>query len=206
LRALIRKRLEGTRPQDPKIVQRPGWGDIPDAFMDRLPKPLIPAAVLLPLVERADDLHILLTQRAEHLKHHAGQISFPGGRVEIGDNNPSETALRETAEEVGVPADRVEVVGYLDNYFTITGYSVTPVVGFFDNTISLRLDSAEVEDAFEVPLSHLFEPANHHKKQKEIFGQRIPYYEIPWQDRIIWGATASMIVCFYKAILGADNE
>lgn len=206
MRALIRKRLVGTSPQPHEIVQRPGWGDIPEAFKALLPEPLTPAAVLLPLVERDGELHILLTQRAEHLKHHAGQISFPGGRVETGDIDPSATALRESEEEVGLPAHRVEVVGYLDNYFTITGYSVTPVVGFFDNDIVLRLDNAEVVEAFEVPLSHLFDPANHLRKTKEVFGQQIPYFEIPWQHRQIWGATAAMIICFYKKILGLDAE
>ena len=148
----------------------------------------------MPLVERAGELHVLLTQRAEHLKHHPGQISFPGGRIEEGDSGVRDAALREAEEEVGLPADRIDVVGYLDNYFTITGYSVTPVVGFYESAASLHLDETEVADAFEVPLSHLFDPANHYRKMKEIYGYRIPYFEIPWRERLIWGATASMII------------
>ena len=206
MRALITKRLEATQPQHPEIVQRPGWGDIPEIFKSLRPRELTPAAVLVPLVERAGELFVLLTQRAEHLKHHPGQISFPGGRIEEADSGVRDAALREAEEEVGLPADRIDVVGYLDNYFTITGYSVTPVVGFYESAVSLDLDETEVADAFEVPLSYLFDPANHHRKMKEIYGHRIPYFEIPWQERIIWGATASMIICFYRTILDVDDK
>lgn len=206
MRDLIITRLQGTEPQDPEVVQRPGWGDIPEVFARVLPKRLTPAAVLVPLVERDGELHVLLTQRAQHLKHHAGQISFPGGRIEDRDTGPLDAALRETEEEVGLPAADIEIAGYLDNYFTITGYSVTPVVGFYRHDMELTLDRTEVEDAFEVPLAHLFDPANHQRKMKEIYGFKIPYFRIPWEDRNIWGATASMIVCFYRTIVEAGDE
>ncbi len=206
MRKLICKRLEGTRPQHPDVVARPGWGDIPAELEAIRPKKLMPSAVLLPLVERGGQLQVLLTQRAKHLKNHAGQISFPGGSVEEQDTGPMSTALRETEEEVGLPADSIEVVGYLDNYYTITGYSVTPVVGFFDADRTLNLDRTEVDEAFEVPLAHLFDPVNHHKKTKQLFGHDISYYEIPWQERLIWGATAAMIVGFYNTVLGAETQ
>lgn len=201
MRDLIKTRLQDTAPQRPEIVQRPGWGDIPEIFERLLPKQLTPAAVLVPLVERNGELSVLLTQRAKHLKHHGGQISFPGGRIEDSDAGPLDAALRETEEEVGLPAANIEVAGFLDNYFTITGYSVTPVVGFYREDMELTLDRTEVDDAFEVPLAYLFDPGNHHKKMKTIYGYEIPYFQIPWKDRDIWGATASMIVCFYRTIL-----
>lgn len=205
MRDLICQRLAGSQPQHPDVVQRPGWGDIPKEFSALRPKKLMPSAVLLPLVDRDGQLQVLLTQRAKHLKHHGGQICFPGGSVEKNDTGPMFTALRETQEEVGLPADSIEVVGYLDNYFTITGFSVTPVVGFFDANRSLLLDRAEVDEAFEVPLAHLFDPVNHHKKTKQMYGHDISYYEIPWQERLIWGATAAMIICFYNTIIGTHK-
>lgn len=164
------------------------------------PKRLVPAAVLVPVIERNDRLSLLLTQRAAHLKHHAGQISFPGGRLEPGDIDARAAALRETREEVGLGAEHVDVVGYLDNYFTITGYSVTPVVGLVQTPPQWRLDPAEVEDAFEVPLPHALDPAQHRRRQKHIAGYEIPIYEILWERRRIWGATAAMIVAFGKAL------
>ncbi|MBT8132017.1 MAG: CoA pyrophosphatase [Gammaproteobacteria bacterium] len=201
----IRRQLAGSKPQDSQIVQRPGWGDIPDDFRHLFPDPLIPAAVLFPLIRRDGEISVLLTKRAAHLKHHGGQISFPGGRMETVDSGPLATALRETEEEIGIPADQVDVVGYLDNYFTITGFSVTPVVGFFDGDLALKLDRAEVEDTFEVPLGHLLDPGEHRKKHKEFMGQKIAYYEIEWEERIIWGATAAMIVCFHDRIMGSQK-
>ncbi len=205
MREKIISRLAGTRPQPHHVVQRPGWGDIPEIFRSLRPRELTPAAVLVGLCERDGELHVLLTRRAAGLKHHGGQVSFPGGRIEVTDDGPLAAALRETEEEVGVSPEGVEVAGYLDNYFTITGYSVTPVVGFYDGTTPYSLDEREVDEAFEVPLRFLFDPANHRRKKKNIYGHEIPYFEIHWQKHNIWGATASMIVCFYQAILGKQS-
>lgn len=152
--------------------------------------------MLVPLVRRGDALTVLLTERAAHLKHHPGQVSFPGGRVEPGDQGPLDTALRETEEEIGLMREHVEVLGYLDNYFTITGYTVTPVVGLIDQLPPLTLDPSEVAEAFEVPLAHVFDVREHRRRVKHIMGVSVPIYEIVWQQRRIWGATAAMIVGF----------
>ena len=155
---------------------------------------LRPAAVLVPLVERADGVTVLLTQRTEHLNHHAGQISFPGGRVEPEDTDVIDTALRETEEEIGLDRAYVEVVGRLDIYETVTGFSITPVVGFVREDFSLAIDGQEVAEAFEVPLAFLLDPANHQRHSREFNGARRHYYALPYQDRYIWGATAGMLV------------
>ena len=155
---------------------------------------LCPAAVLVPLVERARRVTVLLTQRTEHLSHHAGQISFPGGRVEPRDRGAVDTALRETEEEIGLDRSHIEVVGRLDIYETVTGFSITPVVGIVDEGFSLRIDGAEVREAFEVPLDFVLDPANHQRHSREHDGARRYYDAMPYRDRYIWGATAGMLV------------
>lgn len=184
---------------------RPGWGDLPADPRIR-PQRLVPAAVLVPVVVRENTLSLLLTCRAAHLKHHAGQISFPGGRLEPGDAGALAAALRETEEEVGLSADHVEVIGYLDNYFTITGYSVTPVVGFVDGSQPLTLDPGEVEQVFEVPIAHALDPREHRRRRKKLMGVEIPYYEIVYREHRIWGATAAMIVAFYEALFADERR
>ncbi len=155
----------------------------------------IPAGVLVPLVEHADGLTILLTQRTAHLSHHAGQISFPGGRLEECDGGCGMAcALRETYEEIGLTADRVEILGRLDDYVTGTGFRITPVVGITAPPLTLALDSFEVAEVFEVPLAHLVDPAQHSRRQRDVGGQMRPYWAIPWQHRLIWGATAGILI------------
>lgn len=160
------------------------------------------AAVLVPVVEREGGLTILLTRRAAHLRDHAGQISFPGGRVESGDASPSHTALREAAEEIGLAADRVELLGNLDDHTTATGFRITPVIGLVHQPFELVLDAFEVDEVFELPLEHLFEPAN--LQQNRIFqsGRMHDYYAFPWRDYYIWGATASMLKNLCSLLLG----
>lgn len=205
LRSRIRARLAGSRPAAPERVRVPGGeGDLPALIRRLTPRRLVPAAVLVPLIDRPEGLSVLLTRRADHLKHHAGQISFPGGRLEAVDAGPREAALREAREEVGLAEERVEVVGYLDNYLTITGYCVTPVVSFVDPALDVVIDETEVAEAFEVPLAHLFDATNIHRRERRFLGYAIPVYEIPWERHNIWGATAGMLVAFRRRIL--DDE
>lgn len=202
LRDLIRRRLEGSQPAPPEQVSLPGTlGDLPHLLRRFAARRLTPAAVLIPLVDHPEGLSVVLTKRAAHLKHHAGQISFPGGRLEQCDEGPAAAALRETKEEIGLEQERVEIVGYLGNYLTITGYSVTPVVGIVQPGFSLDIDETEVEEAFEVPLDYLFERTNALRREKRFLGVRVPYYEIPYRRHNIWGATAGMLVSFRMIIL-----
>lgn len=150
------------------------------------------AAVLIPIVERKE-LQVLLTVRAEHLKHHPGQVSFPGGRKEDSDPDLSFTALRETYEEIGVSPTLVNVVGKMLPYRTISKYEMTPFIGFVNPTFQLLLDENEVSQCFEVPLSYLLNTDNHILHWVTRGRQQFPIVFIPWQDRYIWGATAAII-------------
>ncbi|HZV54007.1 MAG TPA: CoA pyrophosphatase [Rhodocyclaceae bacterium] len=155
---------------------------------------LVPAAVLVPIVLRASALTILLTQRTAHLRDHAGQISFPGGRCEPEDDSPVATALREAHEEVGLDPVQVEILGTLTEYRTGTGFTVQPVVGLVAPPLNLKLDDFEVEDVFEPPLEFLLQPANFRRERAEYQGAMREYWAVPWQERYIWGATAGMLV------------
>jgi 8-oxo-dGTP pyrophosphatase MutT (NUDIX family) len=169
------------------------------------------AAVLVPLVLRQDGVHVLLTRRTEHLRDHAGQISFPGGRTEPADAGPAATALREALEEVGLPLARVDVIGQMPVYTTITGYIVTPVVALVLPPFELALDRFEVAEAFEVPLSFLMNPA-HHRRHAFIYeGGERQFLSMPWQasaadgverEYFIWGATAAMLRNLYHFLAG----
>ncbi len=178
---------------------------IGDHDLDAMPRsesPLTPAAVLVPLVVRPAGFQVLLTQRTDHLHDHAGQVSFPGGRREHTDAGSVETALRETREEIGLAEDFIEVVGLLDDYETGTGFRVTPVVSFVSEGFTLALDSFEVAEVFEVPLDYLFDPANHQKRSRDFNGRRRSYYLFEYQDRIVWGATAGMLMNLYRRVSG----
>jgi 8-oxo-dGTP pyrophosphatase MutT (NUDIX family) len=162
-----------------------------------------PAAVLVPLVQHTDGITVLLTQRTDHLHHHPGQVSFPGGRVEAQDQHPVSTALRETQEEIGLCPDFVEVAGFLDPYQTVTGFRVTPVVAFVRPGFSLELDPFEVAHAFEVPLRLVLDPRNHVRRHREVRGKRRYFYVLPYRDYYIWGATAAMLVNLHDKLSGA---
>ena len=155
---------------------------------------LIPAAVLFSIVLRDHEPSVLLTQRNPDLKDHPGQISFPGGRVEPQDVSPAATALREAEEEVGLDPARVEVVGYLPVYRTVTGFCVTPVVAIVKPPVDLRPDPGEVADVFEVPLSFLLDSANHRRCTMQFEGRQRDFFAVPYGDRYIWGATAGIIL------------
>ncbi|MCW5751505.1 MAG: CoA pyrophosphatase [Alphaproteobacteria bacterium] len=164
--------------------------------------PLRPAAVLVPLVERSDGLRVLLTRRTEALRHHAGQISFPGGRVEPTDATPVDCALRETEEEVGLRREHVSVAGELDPYVTGTGFRISPVVGFVRPDFTLAIDGREVAEAFEVPLSFVLDPANHKRHSGHFRGQERQWWAMPYGEYYIWGATAGMLVNLYERVNG----
>jgi len=153
-----------------------------------------PAAVLVPIVAHADGLTVLFTQRTASLRSHSGQVSFPGGRAEP----------REAEEEIGLPARRVEVLARLPEYFTRTGFRVTPVVGLIQPPLELVPDSREVDEVFEVPLAFILDPANHRRATRELNGRTVGYYVIEHHGRTIWGATAGMLVNLCRS-LGADS-
>ena len=152
-----------------------------------------PAAVLVPVVERADPT-VILTLRPETMRKHPGQVSFPGGRIDDEDDGPIAAALREAEEEIGLPPARVQVIGLADIYRTITGFEVTPVVGIVPPDLALSPHPGEVAAMFEVPLRHLLDPAHQLVRSVEWRGRERCYYEIEWEGRRIWGATAAMIV------------
>lgn len=154
---------------------------------------LTAAAVLFPIVRRDDGYTVLLTQRTAHLRDHAGQVSFPGGRVEETDASPLDTALRETEEEIGLARNHVEVLGYLPEYRTGTGFRVVPVVGVLTPPFDLRPDPFEVAEVFEVPLSFLLDQSNHQRHSVHLRGALRHYFAMPYGDYFIWGATAGMI-------------
>ncbi|QLH38482.1 MAG: CoA pyrophosphatase [Defluviicoccus sp.] len=156
--------------------------------------PLKPAAVLVALIDRPDELTVLFTQRTSHLAHHAGQVSFPGGHIEPDDSGPAETALRETEEEVGLDRRHVQLVGHLDNYVTRTGFVVAPIVGIVSPPFVLRPDPHEVAEVFEVPLSFLLDRQNHHRCSAEFEGVTRYFWAMPYGRHYIWGATAGMLV------------
>jgi 8-oxo-dGTP pyrophosphatase MutT (NUDIX family) len=162
--------------------------------------PLVPAAVLVPLVERGDELTVLLTQRATTLKDHAGQISFPGGRIEPGDADAWHAALREAHEEIGLAEHFVEFAGYMPDHWVGTGFRVTPVVGFVNARYDLRIAAAEVHDVFEVPLGFILDAANHRPRTRVLAGVTVDVYDIPYGDRLIWGATAGMLLTLRRLL------
>jgi 8-oxo-dGTP pyrophosphatase MutT (NUDIX family) len=157
--------------------------------------PLMPAAVLLPLILR-DEPMVLLTKRTHTLSRHAGQVSFPGGRSEAGDISLVETALRETQEETGIAPSFVTVAGYLDAYETGTGFAILPVVGLLGDGFSLVPDPAEVASVFEVPLDFLLDPANRVKESREFQGRARSFFSYTYNGHYIWGATAAMLINF----------
>jgi len=161
-----------------------------------------PAAVLVPFVNRPEGLAVLFTERSADLLDHAGQISFPGGRVEPDDVDIDAAALREAEEEIGLARDRVSVLGRLADYETVTGYRVTPVVGWLEPPFSVKPDPVEVADIFEVPLAFLLDPANQQRHFRMLGEIRRDYFAIPYRERYIWGATAAMLMILDRTLRG----
>jgi 8-oxo-dGTP pyrophosphatase MutT (NUDIX family) len=201
-------RLANTRPRHAREDWlAPGLSHPQSRALDTyFPAEPFPAAVLVPLIEREDELTVLLTQRASQLKNHAGQISFPGGRIEPADAGPREAALREAHEEIGLEPGFVSVVGFLADHILLTGFRVTPVVAFVRPGFELLLDRDEVQDTFEVPLSHVFEPSNHLARRRR-FGSmagEVQTWDIEYEGHNIWGATAGMLLNLYRLCVTED--
>jgi 8-oxo-dGTP pyrophosphatase MutT (NUDIX family) len=198
----IRRRLKAAEGQ---LGRRGSGGKLRgdhDLNPDLVPKqPLKPAAVLVPLVQRPEGTTVLLTRRTTHLAAHAGQISFPGGGLEECDIDAAACALRETVEEIGLPAERVEIVGRLDTYVVRTGFEVTPVVGLVSPPFELQQDAFEVAEVFEVPLAFVLDPRNHERRTREDFGGvHREFWAMPYGEYFIWGATAGMLVNLYEVL------
>ena len=186
----------------------PGLRRAPDLSPESLPRgdhdlndrdmypalPLVSAAVLVPIVTHPAGLSVLFTLRTPHLSAHAGQVSFPGGRLEPGDADEAAAALRETAEEIGLRQDRIRLAGRLDTYVTRTGFRIYPLVGFVTPPLALVPDPQEVADVFEVPLDFLIDPANRRRESRLYQGRERFFWAIPYDGRYIWGATAGMVV------------
>jgi 8-oxo-dGTP pyrophosphatase MutT (NUDIX family) len=166
------------------------------------PGPLTSAATLVPIIDRPGELTLLLTQRTDHLNDHPGQISFPGGRMEAGDESPLATALRETEEEIGLAREFVSVAGYLDAYATGTGFLVTPVVGLVSPGFSLAPDTFEVAEVFEVPLEYLLDARNYRREELQVRTGKRWFYVIEYERRYIWGATAGMLMNLSQKLRG----
>ena len=188
LSRMLREALESGALRAPELLA----GDARDpAFEDGAAD--MPAAVLVPVVDRPDPT-VILTVRTETVRKHAGQVAFPGGRIDPEDDGPVAAALREAEEEIGLPPHQVEVIGAADSYRTITGFAVTPVIGVVPPGLELTPHPGEVAAIFETPLRHLLDPVNQIVRTMEWRGAERSYYEIEWEGRRIWGATAAMIV------------
>ncbi|PWB65861.1 MAG: CoA pyrophosphatase [Bradyrhizobiaceae bacterium] len=199
-----RARLDFRVPEgltDPGITPRRGDHDI-DPVMNAMAeiRPIRPAAVLIPVVDRAEPM-VLLTQRTAHLPDHAGQISFPGGKIDAADESPLAAALREAEEEIGLARDLVDPLGYLDLYMTTLGYRIVPTVARVAPDYRLALNPAEVDDAFEVPLAFLMTPENHQRHSRVWQGLTRSYYAMPFGERYIWGVTAGILRNLYERII-----
>jgi 8-oxo-dGTP pyrophosphatase MutT (NUDIX family) len=185
---------------DPNLVPPSG-----DAGTDRMlqiiahEQPIRPAAVLIPIVDHPEPT-VLLTQRSPHLADHAGQIAFPGGKIDATDSTPRDAALREAEEEVGLDRSFVDPLGYLGVYGTSFGFRILPTVARVRPGFSLRINRSEVDDAFEVPLAFLMNPSNHQLHAKEFRGVERTYYAMPFAERYIWGATAGILRVLYERI------
>lgn len=173
---------------------------LPDAVRARIAGAPAAAAVLVPIIARPAAPTLLLTTRAGHLRRHAGQISFPGGRLEVGDADPIAAALRETREEVGIAADFVRVLGFLPDQLVLSGYRVTPVVALVDPGFELRSDDAEVAEIFEMPLSCIVNAASFRPTRRTLYGVEVLLRDVHYEGRVIWGATGAMLLALHEAL------
>ncbi len=208
--AEIRRRLQPTQERFSRrgsgavVLEAPRVRGDHNLNPDLRPKsPLTPAAVLVPLVLRPEGMTVLLTKRTAHLAAHAGQISFPGGRVEETDSDVAAAALRETEEEIGLGREAIEIIGRLDTYVVRTGFEVTPLVGFVTPPFTTARDEFEVAEIFEVPLAFILDPRNHQRQSRVDFGGvKREFWVFPYRDYFIWGATAGMLINLYEVLRG----
>lgn len=202
LRRLIETRLQDSRPAIDHRNALPAGitTDVVPEVRQYFPPSPVAAAVLVPIVDHRDGLSVLLTQRAPGLRQHAGQISFPGGRIEPADAGPMEAALRETEEEIGLPREQVSFAGYLAPHLVLTGYWITPVIGFVRPGFALKLDAREVDATFEVPLLHILDQANHRSRVRQLGSTTVQVYDIPFGEHNIWGATAGILMSLYRLL------
>ncbi len=202
LRRRIEERLKDTRPPtDPGLAQPAGFSvEVAQTLRHYYPAAPVAAAVLVPIIDHENGLSVLFTQRASHLRHHPGQVSFPGGRIESEDSGPLAAALRETEEEIGLSREHVTFVGYLDSQLVLSGFWVTPVVAFVQPGFALQVDRCEVESTFEVPLEYILDSTNHHSRERQIGTTTLRVYDIPFGEHHIWGATASMLMALHRLL------
>lgn len=198
---LIREKLRGTLPVGPEDGAMNGDFALnpEDNFFADIGS-FRPAAVLVPIITRPEEMTVLLTRRPDYMNKHAGQIAFPGGGMDEADKSPVAAALREAEEEVGLDPATVEIVGRLDPYRTGTGYQIVPIVGFITPDFEPQRCEIEVAEIFEVPFSFLMDPVNHQRHQGEWRGKKREYYAVPYEDYYIWGATAGMLVNLSKRL------
>ena len=188
---------------DPSVPVTRGDLDLDPAMWERAGVTATkPAAVLVPVVARAEPV-VILTTRTSELSSHAGQIAFPGGKIDKADPGPLAAALREAKEEIGLDAALIEPIGYLDLYLTFSGFRILPVVARVAPTYALTLNASEVADAFEVPLDFLMRPENHQRHSRDWKGIQRQYYAMPYQERYIWGVTAGILRNLYERVYGA---
>ena len=201
--ARVRERLTLDAPpglDDANVVPRRGDHDADEAMAKiAAVRPIRPAAVLVPIVER-DQPMVLLTQRSAHLPDHPGQISFPGGKIDKGDVSPQAAALREAVEEIGLDRGHIEPLGYLDVYMTTRGYRIVPLIARVTPGFELTLNTSEVDAAFEVPLAFVMDLANHQRHSRDWEGVTRHFYAITFEQRYIWGVTAGILRNLYDRI------
>jgi 8-oxo-dGTP pyrophosphatase MutT (NUDIX family) len=202
LRARILRRFQGTEPKHELADWRLLGVDAERVMklQKHFPANPVPAAVLVPFVDRPEGLSILLTQRASQLAKHAAQISFPGGRLEESDPDVASAALREAQEEIGLDPARVRVFGYLPDHLVISGYRVTPVLSLVTPPFAVEPNPAEVETVFEVPADYVFDTRNHKARLRRIGDEEMLLHDIPWQGLNIWGATAGMLLTLVRMV------
>lgn len=197
--ARLRARLDPLEGEDQP--PRRGDGDL-NGLVTPSGRELRPAAVLVPLILHDGAPRVLLTLRAEHLNNHAGQIAFPGGRLDANGESSLQAALRETEEEIGVDPRHVDLLGRFDSYETVTGFQVTPYVGVLRPGYVIKPQHSEVAEIFDAPFDFLMDPANHQRQSRVWKGKRRYYYAMPWENRFIWGATAGMLKSLYDRLYG----
>ena len=202
LRERILRRFNGSEPRHELADWRLLGADSARVMklQKHLPANPVPAAVLVPFVDRPEGLSILLTQRASQLAKHAAQVSFPGGRLEESDPDVASAALREAQEEIGLDPARVRVFGYLPDHLVISGYRVTPVLSLVSPPFAVEPNPAEVESVFEVPASYIFDTRNHKARLRRVGDEDMLLFDIPWQGLSIWGATAGMLLTLVRMV------